>query len=317
MTGNESSSALEVRGAHKSFAGHVALHEVNLTVEAGSIHGLLGPNGAGKTTLIRMLAGITAPDRGQISFFGEAFRRAHIQQTGYLPEERGLYKTMRVGEQAMYLARLRGMSRKDAARALKMWFERLEVDGWWHREISDLSKGMAQKIQFITTVLHNPKLLILDEPLSGFDPINAARIIEAVTDLRKTQGTTVLLSTHDMPSVEELCDSVTMIHKGHVVLDGAVDALRQDASKRRIEVTFGGPVMAFTNELGFSADLLNVEEVQDGLHQASLALKPEQEVPAWLQGMSAVVPIHACQPWRPSMRDLFLQAVEAPQTSEA
>lgn len=310
-----SSSALTVRGAHKSFAGHVALHDVDVTVAAGSIHGLLGPNGAGKTTLIRMLSGITAPDRGQIAFFGEAFQRHHVQQIGYLPEERGLYKTMRVGEQALYLARLRGMSRKDATQALKMWFERLEVDGWWNREIADLSKGMAQKIQFITTVLHNPRLLILDEPLSGFDPINAARIIEAVTELRRNEGTTVLLSTHDMPSVEELCDAVTMIHKGHVVLDGAVDALRQDASKRRIEVIFGGTPMAFTNELGFTADLLGVEKRPDGLYNASLALKPDQEVPAWLQNMSSVVPIHACQPWRPSMRDLFLQAVHDPQTT--
>lgn len=316
-SGEDSPFALEVRGAHKSFAGHVALHEVDLTVRSGSIHGLLGPNGAGKTTLIRMLAGITAPDRGRIAFFGETFERRHIQQIGYLPEERGLYKTMRVGEQAMYLARLRGMSRKDAARALKMWFERLEVDGWWNREIADLSKGMAQKIQFITTVLHNPRLLILDEPLSGFDPINAARIIEAVTDLRKNEGTTVLLSTHDMPSVEELCDSVTMIHKGRVVLDGAVNTLRQDASERRIEVTFGGTAMAFTNELGFSADLLAIEERPDGLHTASLALKPEHDVPAWLQSMSSAVPIYACQPWRPSMRDLFLQAVDDPQTAEA
>ena len=301
--------AIEVRGAHKAYSGHVALHHVDLTAEVGKIHGLLGPNGAGKTTLIRMLAGITAPDHGTLSFFGEAFNRQHIAEIGYLPEERGLYKSMKVGEQAMYLAQLRGMSKKSAHTELKQWFEKLEVDGWWNREIADLSKGMAQKIQFITTVLHKPKLLILDEPLSGFDPINAARIIEAILELKAKGGTTVLLSTHDMTSVEELCDAVTMVHQGQVVLQGKVRDLREAASFNRLEVTFGGNVMAFTNALGFSADLLDVQTLESGLHRASVALKNEVVVPDWLRNLSAEVPIHACQPWQPSMRDLFLQAV--------
>ena len=301
--------AIEVHGAHKAFAGHIALHHVDLTAEVGAIHGLLGPNGAGKTTLIRMLAGITAPDRGTLSFFGEAFNRRHIAEIGYLPEERGLYKSMKVGEQAMYLAQLRGMSKKSAHTALKHWFEKLEVDGWWNREIADLSKGMAQKVQFITTVLHKPKLLILDEPLSGFDPINAARIIEAILELKAEGGTTVLLSTHDMTSVEELCDAVTMVHQGQVVLKGKVRDLRRAASFNRLEVTFDGNVMAFTNALGFAADLLDVRAVEGGLHCASVALKDEVIVPEWLRDLSELVPIHACQPWQPSMRDLFLQAV--------
>ncbi len=311
-----SGAAVEVRAAHKSFSGHVALHAVDLTVAKGTIHGLLGPNGAGKTTLIRMLAGITSPDSGRIGFFGEAFQRKHIADIGYLPEERGLYKSMRVGEQALYLARLRGMDRKEAAIRLKAWFERLDVDGWWNREVADLSKGMAQKVQFITTVLHAPKLLILDEPLSGFDPINATRIIEAIQYLRKEQGTTVLLSTHDMSSVEELCDAVTMIHQGRVVLDGQVPTLRRQASENRLLVTFGGPAMAFTNALGFDADLIEVSgDSQSGLSKASLALKPGVTVPDWLRGLSAVVPIHACEPWQPSMRDLFLHAVDGPKAN--
>lgn len=307
--------AIEVRGARKAFAGHVALHGVDLTVASGAVHGLLGPNGAGKTTLIRMLAGITAPDSGDIAFFGEPFRRDHISDIGYLPEERGLYKAMKVGEQALYLARLRGLDRREATERLRFWFDRLHVDGWWNREVSDLSKGMAQKIQFITTILHEPRLLILDEPLSGFDPINAQRIKEVILELREDKGTTVLLSTHDMSSVEELCDEVTMVHQGRVVLDGNVESLRAEASKNRLEVTFGGPALTFTHALGFSADLLGIEEVGEDRRRAAIALKDGVEIPAWIAGMSAEVPLHACTPWRPSMRDLFLDAVTPQEES--
>ena len=212
--------ALAISQVAKSFRDHHALKGVNVQVNEGRIFGLLGPNGAGKTTLIRMLTGITAPDSGSISFFGSPLTREHIAQIGYLPEERGLYKSMRVGEQALYFARLRGMQRQEAESRLRMWFEKLEVEGWWNREVADLSKGMAQKVQFIIAVLHQPRLLILDEPFSGFDPINAQRVRDAVVELKEQQGTTILLSTHDMGSVEELCDEVALLNRGEVLLDG-------------------------------------------------------------------------------------------------
>ena len=232
--------ALCLTDVFKQYGDHVALDGVSLNVPEGSIFGLLGPNGAGKTTLIRMVAGITAPDSGSVEFYGSNLIDEDVNNIGYLPEERGLYKNMRVGEQALYFAQLRGMDYHEAKSELTTWFERLEVDGWWDREVSDLSKGMAQKVQFIVSILHKPKFLILDEPLSGFDPINAARIKTEIKRLRDENGTTVLLSTHDMSSVDELCDHVALVNQGKKILEGEVSTLRENARAGRIDFKFRG-----------------------------------------------------------------------------
>ena len=201
---------IEIEGLHKSYPNHKALDDINLSIEEGKVFGLLGPNGAGKTTLIRIINQILQPDEGIVKFNGEILSRKHSQSIGYLPEERGLYKKMKVGEQALYLAQLKGMSKKEAKEKLNYWFEKLGASNWWNKKIEDLSKGMAQKIQFITTVLHNPKVLILDEPLSGLDPVNSLLIKNEILALKKNK-TSIILSTHDMNSVEEICDEVAII----------------------------------------------------------------------------------------------------------
>ena len=216
---------IEVINVTKRYAEHVALNNVSLSVPEQSIYGLLGPNGAGKTTLIRILNQITGPDTGQVLIDGEPLRPQHVERIGYLPEERGLYKKMKVGEQAIYLAQLKGISKADATRRLKAWFDRFEIGEWWDKKVEELSKGMQQKVQFITTVIHEPDILIFDEPFSGFDPINANLLKESILELRD-QGATILLSTHNMNSVEELCDSITLINKGETILEGRVDEIK-------------------------------------------------------------------------------------------
>ena len=306
------SPALEIASIDKSFGTQRALDQVGFTVPQGGVFGLLGPNGAGKTTLLRMLNGITAPDRGSISFFGEPLGRHHLPFIGYLPEERGLYKSMRVGEQALYFAQLRGMNKQEARSKLRMWFERLEVDGWWNKEVAEVSKGMAQKIQFILSVLHEPRLLILDEPLSGFDPINAQRVRDVIGELKRQGNTTILLSTHDMGSVEEMCDEVALLNRGKVVLKGAVPALREAARDGRVEVGFRGTVMAFTVALGASAQLLevNASETAEDEHRALLRLPETADRAEWLHWISGLAPVVSCTPWRPGMREIFIRAVE-------
>ena len=218
---------LEVNNVSKYFGDFKALNDVSITIPRGSIFGLLGPNGAGKTTLIRVVNQITMPDSGSVILDGEALSQRHVKDIGYLPEERGLYKSMKVGEQAIYLAQLKGLSKAEAKTRLKYWFERLEIGDWWNKKIQELSKGMAQKIQFVVTVLHEPKLLIFDEPFSGFDPINANLIKDEILRLREN-GATVIFSTHRMESVEELCDDIALIHESNKILDGKlVDIKRQ------------------------------------------------------------------------------------------
>lgn len=218
---------LEVNNVSKYFGAFKALNDVSITIPKGSIFGLLGPNGAGKTTLIRVINQITMPDQGTVILDGEPLSQKHIMDIGYLPEERGLYKSMKVGEQAIYLAQLKGLSKAEAKKRLKYWFDRLEIGDWWNKKIQELSKGMAQKIQFVVTVLHEPKLLIFDEPFSGFDPINANLIKDEILRLREN-GATVIFSTHRMESVEELCDDIALIHKSNKILDGKlVDVKRQ------------------------------------------------------------------------------------------
>jgi ABC-2 type transport system ATP-binding protein len=216
---------LSIRHIEKQYAGHKALSDVSLEVESGQIFGLLGPNGAGKTSLIRIVNQITAPDSGEVYFNGEKLNQSHINRIGYMPEERGLYKKMEIGEQMIYLARLKGLSRDEATRRLKLWFEKLGMETWWKKKIEELSKGMQQKAQFVATVLHEPDLIILDEPFTGFDPVNAELIKDEILELNK-KGATILFSTHRMESVEELCDSIALIHLSHKILDGKIKDIK-------------------------------------------------------------------------------------------
>ena len=231
---------LEVENVVKQYSGHRALDGVSLSVPRGTVYGLLGPNGAGKTTLIRIINCITAPDSGEVRLNGKVIRPEDVRHIGYLPEERGLYKKMKVGEQALYLAQLRGMSKHDALKALKHWFEKFGIEAWWNKKVEELSKGMAQKVQFITTILHEPELLIFDEPFSGFDPVNANLLKREILEMRD-KGATIIFSTHNMGSVEELCDEITLINRSHAVLQGEVAEIREQHKKHlfKIEVQQG------------------------------------------------------------------------------
>lgn len=226
---------LEVRKIVKSYGEYVALNEVSLTVPQGSIYGLLGPNGAGKTSLIRIINQITVQDSGQILLDGQILKPEHVRDIGYLPEERGLYKSMKVGEQCLYLAQMKGLSKAEAKKQLDYWFDKLEIKGWWNKKIQELSKGMAQKVQFVVTVLHNPKLLIFDEPFSGFDPVNANLIKDEILELKK-KGSTIIFSTHRMESVEELCDDIALIHKSNKLIEGKLDAVKREYRSNTYQV---------------------------------------------------------------------------------
>ncbi|MFK7749503.1 MAG: ABC transporter ATP-binding protein [Kordia sp.] len=229
------SSILQAKDVVKKYGAYTALNKVSIDVPKGSIFGLLGPNGAGKTSLIRIINQITAPDAGQVLLDGAALQQFHIKDIGYMPEERGLYKSMKVGEQALYLAQLKGLSKSEAKMRLQYWFEKFEISDWWNKKIQELSKGMAQKIQFVVTVLHKPKLLIFDEPFSGFDPINANRIKDEILQLRD-EGATVIFSTHRMESVEELCDHIALIHKSNKVLDGKLTDVKRQYKSNTYQV---------------------------------------------------------------------------------
>jgi ABC-2 type transport system ATP-binding protein len=234
---------LSIRHLEKRYADHVALNDVNLEIPKGKIFGLLGPNGAGKTSLIRIITQITGPDAGEVYFDGEPLRLEHADQIGYLPEERGLYKKMKVGEQLLYLAQLKGMRKDEAISKLKEWFIRLDIKEWWNKPVDDLSKGMQQKTQFIATVVHEPKLLILDEPFSGFDPINANMLKDEILAI-KARGTTVLFSTHRMESVEELCDEIALINHAKVVLSGKKDEVQNRYKKNQFSIRYDGELLA-------------------------------------------------------------------------
>ena len=226
---------LEAQKVVKKYGDYTALNEVSLTVPKGSIYGLLGPNGAGKTSLIRIINQITMPDSGQIILDGEKLHPKHVQQIGYLPEERGLYKSMKVGEQCLYLAQLKGLSHDEAKKQLKYWFDKLEIQGWWNKKIEELSKGMAQKVQFVVCVLHQPKLLILDEPFSGFDPVNANLIKDEIIELKK-KGATIIFSTHRMESVEEMCDDIALIHKSNKLIEGKLSDVKKQNRTNTYEI---------------------------------------------------------------------------------
>ena len=239
---------LEANGIVKDYTGHKALDDVTVHVPEGSVYGLLGPNGAGKTTLIRIINHITAPDAGEVIFDGRPLTAADVKHIGYLPEERGLYKKMKVGEQAIFLARLKGLEKRDAEKRLKEWFERMEIGNWWNKKVEELSKGMAQKVQFIITVLHRPKLLIFDEPFSGFDPINANILKREILRLRD-EGSTVIFSTHNMSSVEELCDHITLINRSRNILTGNVEELRRSFGGNRFRLRYEGELSSLAEAI--------------------------------------------------------------------
>lgn len=228
---------IETQSVHKSFGDKVALDNISLSIPEGKIFGLLGPNGAGKTTLIRIINRITIPDGGVVLFKGAPITQRDVEKIGYMPEERGLYRKMKVGDQAMYLAQLKGMSASDARNALKDWFERFGIQSWWDKKVEELSKGMAQKVQFITTVVHKPSLMILDEPFSGFDPVNADIIRKEILRL-KDEGASIILSTHDMASVEELCDEIALINQGKLVITGGVEDIRRKYGNNNVELEY-------------------------------------------------------------------------------
>ncbi|MCB0401021.1 MAG: ATP-binding cassette domain-containing protein [Flavobacteriales bacterium] len=307
---------LHVKRVYKNYADHVALHNVSLHVKQQSIFGLLGPNGAGKTTLIRIINQITGPDKGEIMFEKEKLAPKHIAQIGYLPEERGLYKKMKVGEQALYLAQLKGMNKGEATYKLKQWFEKFEIDSWWNKKIEELSKGMAQKVQFITTVLHEPKLLILDEPFSGFDPINTNLIKKEILELRDN-GATIIFSTHNMESVEEICDDIALINKSKKILEGKVTEIKEAYKSNVFEIVFMGNMIAFSNALWTAFELLDTKNVNGRMHVKVRANKPS-DMNQLIKTIVNDVQIISVNEITPSMNDIFIQKVQEvmPETLE-
>ena len=296
----------------KSFGGHTALSEVSLEIPKHCIYGLLGPNGAGKTTLIRIINQITYPDTGRVFFDGEPLEAKHIAKIGYLPEERGLYKSMKVGEQALYLAQLKGLSKHEAKKRLHYWFERFDISGWWNKKIQELSKGMAQKIQFIVTVLHEPKLLIFDEPFSGFDPINANKIKDEIIEL-KNRGTSIIFSTHRMESVEELCEHIALIHKSHKILDGRLTDIKKAYKNNRFKVgvQLNGQGVDFIKELQDKFEVL-AHEFDEVENQLDFDLKLiNGESSSFLSYLSSKGKINHFEETVPSANEIFIETVKS------
>jgi ABC-2 type transport system ATP-binding protein len=299
---------ISVNEVTKRYADHIALDRMCIEIPEHCIYGLLGPNGAGKTTLIRILNQITAPDSGEVIINGERLNQKHITQIGYLPEERGLYKKMKVGEQAIYLAELKGIKKTEAQKRLKKWFDKFEISGWWDKKVEELSKGMQQKVQFITTIIHEPDILIFDEPFSGFDPINANLLKESILELRD-KGATILLSTHNMASVEELCDSITLINNGRSILQGRVgDIKRQhDTNKREIIVRTDNPQPIYA--LGDTYNNIKVEptEQPDEMKLTTYSESPNELLSQLMQ----IGQLVSYKEVLPSMNDIFIQEVQS------
>jgi len=307
-------SLLKVEEISKSYSEHQALRNVSMEIPKGSIFGLLGPNGAGKTTLIRIINQIIEADSGSIHFDGAPLNVDHIREIGYLPEERGLYKKMKVGEQLVYLGQLRGLSLKEAAKRAKAWCDKLEIRDWWGKKIEDLSKGMAQKIQFIATVMHEPKLIILDEPFSGFDPVNANLIKDEILELRE-RGSTIIFSTHRMESVEQLCDHVAMINKSEKILDGSKQEVRENYRDGSYFVEYkSGDIKP-----GTEYEVLNTEDIGRGLKKSLIKYYPEANPNDLLKQLITQIEIHSFIERIPNMNDIFIHLVkgENPELAEA
>jgi ABC-2 type transport system ATP-binding protein len=283
------------------------LDGVSIDVKKNSIFGLLGPNGAGKTSLIRIINQITGPDSGELFFNGEKLQPKHIERIGYMPEERGLYKKMEVGEQALYLARLKGLSKQEATKRLKYWFEKFEITTWWNKKIEELSKGMQQKVQFIVTILHEPELLILDEPFSGFDPINANLIKNEILEL-KEKGTSIIFSTHNMSSVEELCDDIALINRSKKILEGSVKDIRKEYRTNTYNVEFTGNMIAFTNAIWTGCELLE-KHTEGNINIATVKLLYDATPNQLLQAIMPHVMVNGLQEIIPNMNDIFISRV--------
>jgi ABC-2 type transport system ATP-binding protein len=296
---------LSIRNIVKQYAGHTALNDVSLEVESGQIFGLLGPNGAGKTSLIRIINQITAPDSGEVYFDGVKLNQSHIDRIGYLPEERGLYKKMEIGEQMIYLARLKGLSRDEAIKRLKFWFEKLEMQSWWNKKIEELSKGMQQKAQFVATILHEPALIILDEPFSGFDPVNAEIIKDEILELNR-KGATILFSTHRMESVEELCNSIALLNKSQKILDGKVRDIKNSYRNATYLVEYTGEKLLFNGSQPFTL----VEEKQtDDANVIKIKLNDGSSSNDVLQYLIPKTSINMLQEVIPTMNEIFIEKV--------
>ena len=299
---------LRVENVTKRFANHTALDDVSLEIPRGSVYGLLGPNGAGKTTLIRIINRITAPDSGKVYLDGRELAPEDVYKIGYLPEERGLYKQMKVGEQAVYFAQLKGLSRREATARLKVWFKKFGIEYWWDKKVSELSKGMAQKLQFIVTVLHEPQLLIFDEPFSGFDPINANMLKEEILALRD-KGATVIFSTQNMSPVEEICDHITLINKSHNTLTGKLDDSRHEHGTNIFEVEFRGDRERLKAQLSNRYTILETEG-EDALRNAlKIHLTEHEQIRELVSAINSAVEIRSFREIIPSMNDIFIKAV--------
>lgn len=307
-------SIISVENVSKTFGSHRALDSVSLSVPAGSVYGLLGPNGAGKTTLIRIINHITAPDSGAVTFDGHPLTQKDVVQIGYLPEERGLYKKMKVGEQAVFFAQLKGLSRQQAVSELKKWFDRFEISEWWNRKVSELSKGMAQKVQFIVTVLHRPKLLIFDEPFSGFDPINANLLRDEILHL-KDEGATVIFSTHNMASVEEICDNITLINNGRNILTGEVDALRREFTRGKYSIEFEGDAAQLSQRLKPMLVAESFQILPTGRQRLDLTLADGVAQRDLITAVNDTVDLFAFNPSMASMNDIFISTVSSSNAS--
>ncbi|MBL7852595.1 MAG: ATP-binding cassette domain-containing protein [Cyclobacteriaceae bacterium] len=298
-------NALTTTGVTKRYSNHLALSDVSITVPERSIYGLLGPNGAGKTTLIRIINQIINADAGEITLFGERLRPEHIGVIGYLPEERGLYKKLKVGEQLIYLARLKGLSHHDAVAKIKVWLERFEIKDWWHKKVEDLSKGMAQKVQFISTVMHEPRLIILDEPFSGFDPVNAQLITQEILQLRE-RGSTIIFSTHRMETVEDLCDHIALINKSQRILEGTKKSVKAQYKSNTYTVTHKG---AFHFNPG-AFELLTQQPVEDDYFHSEVRMTTAGNPNGLIQELTRLTEVHAFAEKVPTMSEIFITLVK-------
>lgn len=299
---------LKIENVTKRFAKHVALDDVSLTIPQSSIYGLLGPNGAGKTTLLRIINRITVPDSGRVLLGDKEITQDDVRLIGYMPEERGLYKKMKVGEQAIFFARLKGMSRKDATDKLRQWFDKFGIGEWWNKEVGDLSKGMAQKVQFIATVLHEPKLLIFDEPFSGFDPINANLLKSEILALRD-KGATIIFSTHNMSSVEEVCDHITLIDKSRNILSGNVDDIRHRHGANIFEIDYRGNETSLLDALNGKCEIMDTKPSPTGFNRMKIHIATDGEVRGVIAKANESVEIRSFSEIIPSMNDIFIRAV--------
>lgn len=305
---------LEAVNVNKSYDGHRALTDLNLAIPEGSIFGLLGPNGAGKTSFIRIINQITAPDSGQLLLNGKLMKSADIARIGYLPEERGLYKKMTVGEQALYLSKLKGLSSSESKARLKEWFERFEIESWWNKKIEELSKGMAQKVQFIVTVLHKPELLIFDEPFTGFDPINTELIKSEIRRLNK-EGATIIFSTHRMESVEEICDHIALINRSKKILEGPLKEVRNDFRTNTFKVAYVGDSHQVTSTIKERFELIDDHDWHD--HREATVKLPENTKPnALLEALLPIAVIDHFEEVIPSVNDIFIRMVQKGNSHE-